>query len=166
MPTFTIDGQEIEIEPGKNVLQIAADHGVTIPHYCYHPGLTAPANCRMCLVEIEGARKLEPSCRTSVRDGMVVKTESPQVLDARAASNWLAGHVAGAVSVPFYRVEEAIEHLPLDTWIVAYCGCPHALSGRVVDTLRAAGFGLTAVLDEGWYPWESEGRPVTRGPRR
>lgn len=89
------------------------------------------------------------------------------VLDARAASDYLRGHIAGAVSVPFYRVQEATEHLPRqDVWIVAYCGCPHALSGRVVDTLRAAGFDLTAVLDEGWYPWQNEGYPTREGPRR
>ena len=53
MATFTIDGKEIEAVPGKDVLKAALDHGIYIPHYCYHPGLSAPANCRMCLVEIE-----------------------------------------------------------------------------------------------------------------
>ena len=81
MPTFTLDGQEVEIEPGKNVLQIAADHGVTIPHYCYHPGLTAPANCRMCLVEIEmgGRRGMMPGCTQMPAEGMIVDTQTDAV---------------------------------------------------------------------------------------
>lgn len=81
MPTFTINGQEVEIQPGRNVLQIAADHGVEIPHYCYHPGLTAPANCRMCLVEIEmgGRRGMMPSCTQMPAEGMIVDTETDAV---------------------------------------------------------------------------------------
>ena len=58
MATFTIDGKEIEILPGKNVLKTALDNGIYIPHYCYHPGLSIPGNCRMCMVEIEaGGRR-------------------------------------------------------------------------------------------------------------
>ncbi len=88
MPTFTIDGQEIEIEQGKNVLQIAADYGVTIPHYCYHPGLSAPANCRMCLVEIEvgGRRGMLPSCTAMPAEGMVVDTQSDAVKENQNAT--------------------------------------------------------------------------------
>ena len=48
-----------------------------MPHYCYHPGLTAPAQCRICLVEVEGAPKLQPSCVTMAEDGQVVHTDSP-----------------------------------------------------------------------------------------
>ncbi len=81
MPKFTLNGQEIEITPGQNVLQTAEDHGVHIPHYCFHKGLSAPANCRMCLVEIEmgGRRGLMPSCTAMPAEGMVVDTESDAV---------------------------------------------------------------------------------------
>ncbi len=81
MATFTIDGSEIEIVPGKNVLQTAIDNGVYVPHYCYHPGLSAPANCRMCLVEMElgGRRSLGPSCSAMPAEGMVVDTQSDVV---------------------------------------------------------------------------------------
>ncbi|MCA9564072.1 MAG: (2Fe-2S)-binding protein, partial [Myxococcales bacterium] len=83
MPTLTINGVEVTVPAGTNVLQAAEQAGFEVPYFCYHPGLSAPANCRMCLVEIEGARKLEPSCYTKVRDGMVVKTESDMVVSAR-----------------------------------------------------------------------------------
>ena len=81
MATFTIDGKEIEIVPGKNVLQTAVENDVYIPHYCYHPGLSAPANCRMCLVEVEaGGRKgMAPSCTAMPAEGMVVDTQSDEV---------------------------------------------------------------------------------------
>jgi NADH-quinone oxidoreductase subunit G len=51
-----------------------------LPHYCYHPGLTIPASCRICLVEVEGLPKLVPSCQTPVRDGMVVRSNSPKAV--------------------------------------------------------------------------------------
>src|SRR5690606_33195538 len=57
--------------------------GVGIPHYCYHPGLSAPAMCRMCLVEIEGMPKLQPACVTTVADGQVIHTDSPKAKKAR-----------------------------------------------------------------------------------
>ncbi len=81
MATFKIDGKEIEIVPGKNVLQTAVENDIYIPHYCYHPALSAPANCRMCLVEIEmgGRRGLAPSCTAMPAEGMVVDTQSQGV---------------------------------------------------------------------------------------
>lgn len=53
MPTFKLDGKEIPFEPGESIIKAAYKQGIEIPHYCWHPGLTAPANCRMCLVEIK-----------------------------------------------------------------------------------------------------------------
>ena len=87
MSTFTIDGSEIEIAPGKNVLQTAIDNGIYVPHYCYHPGLSAPANCRMCLVEMEmgGRRSLGPSCSAMPAEGMVVDTQSEVVKENQNA---------------------------------------------------------------------------------
>jgi mono/diheme cytochrome c family protein/rhodanese-related sulfurtransferase len=86
------------------------------------------------------------------------------ILDARAPSDWLTMHIPGSVPSPYYAVEDVIEHLPRDgTFIVAYCGCPHAASGQVVDALRSAGFANTAVLDEGIFYWRDEGYPVVSG---
>ena len=52
MPTFKLDGREIPFEKGETVIQAAHRAGIDIPHYCWHPGLSVAANCRMCLVEI------------------------------------------------------------------------------------------------------------------
>ncbi|MCZ6635436.1 MAG: molybdopterin-dependent oxidoreductase [bacterium] len=81
MATFSIDDQEVEIVSGKNVLQTAIENDIHVPYYCYHPGLSAPANCRMCLVEIEvgGRKALAPSCTAMPAEGMVVDTQSELV---------------------------------------------------------------------------------------
>jgi cytochrome c oxidase cbb3-type subunit III len=89
------------------------------------------------------------------------------LLDARPTSDWIKSHIPGALPVPFYDAEKMIASLPKDgTWIVAYCGCPHAASGKVMDALRAAGFPNTAVLDEGIFVWMKRGYPTTTGAEK
>jgi NADH-quinone oxidoreductase subunit G len=83
--TLTIDGQEIRVRKGTNVLEAAKLLEKDICHFCYHPGLSVAASCRQCLVEIEKSPKLVPSCQAIVTDGMVVYTESQPVLEARRA---------------------------------------------------------------------------------
>jgi len=79
----TIDGTRLDVPQGTTILQAAERVGVVIPRYCYHPGLSAPAVCRMCLVEVEDAPKLLPACVQQVQDGMVVRTNSPDARKAR-----------------------------------------------------------------------------------
>ncbi len=85
MPKLTIDGKEVEVADGLNLIQAADQAGIEIPHYCYHPGLTVVGNCRMCLVEIEKAPKLQIACNTRVADGMVVHTKSERTKIAQKA---------------------------------------------------------------------------------
>jgi NADH-quinone oxidoreductase subunit G len=82
---ITIDGKEVVTTKGKTVIQAAADVGIFIPYYCYHPKLSIAGNCRMCLVEIEKLPKLQIACNTQVAEGMSVLTQSPKVLAAREA---------------------------------------------------------------------------------
>lgn len=74
--TLTIDGHEVTVPKGTTLLKAAEHVGTRVPHYCYHDGLSSPAMCRLCLVEVEGAPKLLPSCVTTVADGQVVHTDS------------------------------------------------------------------------------------------
>jgi len=83
MPKITIDGQTLEVAEGTTILKAAGQAGIHIPHLCYHPAFAPEGSCRLCLVEIEGAAKLELSCSTVVRDGMVVRTQSEKVKEAR-----------------------------------------------------------------------------------
>ncbi|MEO1336206.1 MAG: 2Fe-2S iron-sulfur cluster-binding protein [Myxococcota bacterium] len=85
MPTINIDGQDLEFEPGQSIIEVATANGINVPFYCWHPRLSVAANCRMCLVEVEKAPKLLPACEIRCREGMVVKTDSPQVQQARGA---------------------------------------------------------------------------------
>ncbi len=85
------------------------------------------------------------------------------VLDARPPADYVAAHVLGAQSMPFYAVDARVDALPKDTWIVAYCGCPHAESGALAQGLRARGFTKVRVLDEGFAHWQAQGYPVRSG---
>jgi len=109
MATFKLDGKTVPFEPGDTIIRAADRQGLTIPHYCWHPGLSSPANCRMCLVEIlpkPGQRplsldileldaktgeykpvqkpKLQPACYMAAADGMeVLGDTSEHVVKAR-----------------------------------------------------------------------------------
>ncbi len=107
MGTIKIDGREIPFEPGDTVIRAAWRQGIEIPHYCWHPGLSIAANCRMCLVEITSGRrmdmpilrwddgkkdyvpatkpKLQPACQMAAAEGMEVSTASEEVKKAQAA---------------------------------------------------------------------------------
>ena len=107
MPTVTIDGTTYEYEGEHKLLQLCLDEGVELPHFCYHPAMSIPANCRQCLVEVGMPKKnretgeiqtdddgepiiqffpkLQASCTVDVQDGMVVKTQrtSEEVREAQ-----------------------------------------------------------------------------------
>jgi NADH-quinone oxidoreductase subunit G len=85
MPKITIDGNLYEVEPGQTIMQAALKQGISIPHFCWHPRLSIAGNCRICLVEVEKMPKLVISCQTPVAEGMVVKTASDKVVNARQA---------------------------------------------------------------------------------
>ncbi len=111
MPTFKLDGKDVPFEPGDSIIKAAARSGIEIPHYCWHAGLSAPANCRMCLVELVPAAnqrammldivewdpsindyrnvqkpKLQPACQYPAVENQEVKADSSKhVVQARAA---------------------------------------------------------------------------------
>ncbi len=101
MPTITIDGKTCEYEGKKMILQVALEQGIELPHYCYHPGLSIVASCRICLAEVaqpnprsgnklELIPKLMPTCQTPAADGMVVYTQSPKsVANQKAVMEYL-----------------------------------------------------------------------------
>jgi NADH-quinone oxidoreductase subunit G len=83
MVKLTVDGTEIEVAPGTSVLQACEQAGKEIPRFCYHDKLSVAGNCRMCLVEVEKSPKPIASCAFPVGEGMVVKTDTPMVRQAR-----------------------------------------------------------------------------------
>jgi len=83
--TLTINGNEIQVPEGTNLVNAAKQVGIDIPTYCYHPGLSVVGQCRICFVEVEGMPRLVTACSTPVQPNMVVITDSQRVRDARAA---------------------------------------------------------------------------------
>jgi NADH-quinone oxidoreductase subunit G len=108
LPTFKLDGQELPFEAGDTIIRAAWRKGIEIPHYCWHPGLSIAANCRMCLVEVKSPRpmmlpvvswdegkqeyveatklKLQPACQIELTEGMEVVTKSKAVEEAQAST--------------------------------------------------------------------------------
>ncbi len=80
---LTIDNKEVEVPAGTTVLRAAETAGVNIPTLCDHKHLTPYGGCRLCVVEVEGARTLQPSCTLPVSNGMVVRTDTPEIRKAR-----------------------------------------------------------------------------------
>jgi formate dehydrogenase major subunit len=80
---ITINGKVCEAREGQTVLQVAKDNGIYIPSLCYHPKTGQAGKCRACVVEVNGMRGLQISCALQVKEGMVVSTDTPKVLDAQ-----------------------------------------------------------------------------------
>jgi cytochrome c oxidase cbb3-type subunit 3/ubiquinol-cytochrome c reductase cytochrome c subunit len=85
------------------------------------------------------------------------------IIDARPPSEWSQVHITGAVSIPYYQAQR-LDQIPKDVTVLAYCACPHHLSGTVVDTLRGRGHAAAFVLDEGINEWHRRGYPVVAAP--
>ncbi len=83
MVKLNIDGIDVEVEKGSTVLTAARKANIDIPTLCFLKEINAAGDCRMCLVEIEGRRGFVPSCNTVAEEGMIVKTNSPEINDAR-----------------------------------------------------------------------------------
>lgn len=81
--TLTLDGQEITAEQGKTLLEVARENGIDIPTICFHEATTANALCRICVVEVEGMRVLQPACIVEAAKDMKVQTQSEKVMRAR-----------------------------------------------------------------------------------
>lgn len=80
MVKLFVNGQEVEVEAGKNLIDAIGAVGIEIPHFCYHPALGADGNCRMCLVGIEDGRPpLVPACKTPAQEGMKVQLDTEYI---------------------------------------------------------------------------------------
>ena len=97
-----IDGKNVKADSNATILEVARANGVEIPTLCYLKGVNTPASCRVCVVEVEGARNLVTACSTKVRDGMVVRTNTTKVLRARktAIELLLSNHNKNCLSCP------------------------------------------------------------------
>ncbi len=169
MPSITFDDRQIPFEPGDTVIRAAHRAGVDVPHYCWHPGLTVAANCRMCLVELmpppgrpalmldvlewdtekkayvpQKKPKLQPACQLGATDGMVIRSQSsPHVARARAAVQelLLLNH---PVDCPI--CDQAGECRLQDYWL-EHQGTQKRMRDEPIHKPKAVVFGPTIVYD-------------------
>jgi NADH-quinone oxidoreductase subunit G len=135
---LTIDGRPIQAAPGTLVIDAAKAAGIEIPSFCYYEGLTLQAACRMCLVEVEKMPKLMTACTLPVSEGMVVRTDTPQVHSARK-----------------YMLEFLLTNHPLD--------CPVCDKGgecELQDMAFRYGVGVSRYTDEKVHVPEKQYSPV------
>jgi NADH-quinone oxidoreductase subunit G len=169
MPTFKLDGRDVPFEKGDTIIRAAHRMGIDIPHYCWHPGLSVAANCRMCLVEIappSGQRplmldilawdkekndyvvirkpKLQPACQMAVLENMEVKSESSEEV-AKARSQvqefLLLNH---PVDCPI--CDQAGECRLQDYWL-EHQGTKKRMRDEPVHKPKGVVFGPTIVYD-------------------
>lgn len=85
------------------------------------------------------------------------------IIDARPESDWMTSHITGAISIPHFDLKR-LSDIPKDARVVAYCACPHHLSGLVVDELKKRGYPHAFVLDEGVLEWQRRKYPMVAAP--
>ena len=85
------------------------------------------------------------------------------ILDARPKQDYDMDHIAGAISMPFFEVEQRYEELPGDTWIVTYCACPRAEAQEAANVLQQKGFKKVRVFYEGYFEWLARDYPIDKG---
>ncbi len=134
MINITINNKKINVEENSSILAAAKSIGINIPTLCYHPDQEIKANCRVCVVEIDGYKTLQTSCSTKVRDGMNIRTNTPKVREARKVviellmanhdvnctscpSNHNCGlqQIAADLGIRESRFEDVLEVKPIDT---------------------------------------------------
>jgi cytochrome c oxidase cbb3-type subunit 3 len=119
-----------------------------------------------CPPAAPGAPKCTPNQRyvpaAQVKAAIAAKRKFV-IIDARPASEWRRVHVVGAVSIPYHDMKR-LDEIPKDAYVIAYCACPHHLSGIVVDELRRRGYPHAYILDEGILDWQRRKFPVVAAP--
>ena len=112
--TLTIDGQSVTVEAGTTIHKAAQSIGIEVPTICYHDHCTSNGLCRMCVVEVEGARVLSPACVAQVSEGMKVKTQSERVERTRRTIVEMLGSTVDLSEAPDIQRFAQDYHADLD----------------------------------------------------
>lgn len=104
MAVITIDGKKLDVPENKNILECALDNGIYIPHLCHHKDLSPLGSCRMCIVEMGGQEGVTPACTLKAKEGMQIRTKSPEIdrLRMLALELLLTGHPEDCSTCPKY----------------------------------------------------------------
>jgi NADH-quinone oxidoreductase subunit G len=143
--TITIDGKELKVPKGTNLIEAAKMGGIEIPHYCYHPDLSVAGNCRMCQVMVNEQTKLTIACNTPAAEGMKVNTQHTrkEVQDAQAATLEfiLINHPLDCT------VCDQAGHCKLQDYHFQYNARPSRMLEQKVHKVKAEPLGPNVVLD-------------------
>lgn len=148
--TIHIDGQEVQTEPGKMVLEAAIDAGIYIPYLCYHPGMKPFGACRTCVVSVVDGRGMPASCTLPVQDGMVINSNVPEVNELRKSiiGMMIAEHPNGCLTC--HRIDicgpsdVCLRHVDVNDRCIT---CPKNERCEFKDTVRYLGMELESHLD-------------------
>src|SRR5436853_154123 len=172
MPKLTINGKEVEVPEGTNLIEAAKAAGAEVPHYCYHPALSIAGQCRLCMVDIDEVPRPQIACNTQATEGMVVHTETERVLETRRSMMGfhLINHPldcpVGALTDRDFRFQVRVWYLDTAKSVCNGCarGCnvevhtnrhrPHHNQGRRVARLKPrfnAEVNQWWLCDEGRY---------------
>ena len=111
MPRLTIDGRPVDAAAGQTILEAARQSGITIPTLCYHPDLSTVGSCRLCMVEIDGAPCQVAACSHRVREGLVVRSETPALVKwRRLVLELFLRHSCDAANPAGDRAETEFQH--------------------------------------------------------
>lgn len=173
--TLEIDGKTVTGMESETVFSVAWEHGIHIPRLCHVGGISNPGACRLCLVEIEGQRKLQAACLTRIEEGMVVRTSTPKLQRQRkliiellmAERNHVCAvcvmngacelqDLAASFGIDHLRPRRRFPHLPVDTTHERF-GIDH---NRCILCTRCV-----RVCDEveGAHTWDVSGRGANSG---
>lgn len=140
-----IDGKDLQVPKGMNMIEAAKTIGIEIPHYCYHQNLSVVGNCRMCKVQVAGMKKLEIGCNLAAREGLEVSTQetSQAVKDAQAATLEfiLINHPLDCT------VCDQAGHCKLQDYHYAYNARPSRFLEEKEHKVKAEPLGPTVMLD-------------------
>ena len=143
--TLSIDGKQVQVPKGTNIIEAAKCAGVDIPHYCYHPHLSVAGNCRMCQIAVKGMPKMTIACNTTATEGMEVSTHntSKEVADAQAATLEfiLINHPLDCT------VCDQAGHCKLQDYHFEYNARPSRFLEEKVHKVKALPLGPTVMLD-------------------
>ena len=142
--TVTVDGHEIAVQPGTNMVEAAAKVGSNIPYFCYHPRLSVAANCRMCMVEVSNSHKLVPACQTPLVEGQVIKTGTQKARDQQRATMefLLLNHPVDCA------ICDQAGECKLQDYYQTYDNLPSRLEGGKVMKNKRKVLGPLVVLDQ------------------
>ena len=84
------------------------------------------------------------------------------IIDARAPTDFAAGHIPGAINIPYYEMGQRYKEVPKDKWVITYCACPHAEAEQAARELLKQGYTQVKAIDEGYFGWVDKGYPTTK----